>query len=68
MPSAYSAENNVALVATCSACQRSVPTALMVNLTGSHNSRSTYSAVCLACAGKGWRPAGFAGVYQWQQR
>jgi hypothetical protein len=45
MPSAYSAENNVALVATCTACQKSVPTALMVNLTGSHNSRQTHSAV-----------------------
>ncbi len=68
MPSAYSAENNVALVATCTACQRSLPTVLMVNLAGWDNSRRTYSAVCLACAGKGWRPPGFAGVYQWRQR
>ena len=68
MPSAYSAESNVALVAICTACQKSLPTALMVTLTGSNHSRRTYSAVCLACAGKGWRPAGFAGVYQRHQR
>ena len=66
MPSAYSAENNVALVATCTACQKTLPTTLMVALTGSEKSGRTYNVVCLACAGKGWRPPGFAGVYQRQ--
>ncbi len=67
MPSSYSAENNVALATTCSACQKTTPTALMVGLTGhEHGGPATYSAVCLACAGKGWRPPGFVGVYQWQ--
>ena len=64
MPSAYSAENNVALVAACTACQKTIPTAGMVSLTGYENGGHTYSSVCLACASKGWRPPGFAGVYQ----
>jgi hypothetical protein len=66
MPSAYSAESNAALVAPCFACKKTLPTALMVTLTGSENGRQTHTAICLACAGKGWRPPGFAGVYQWQ--
>lgn len=64
MPSAYSAENNVALAAVCSACGKTVPTALMITMNGYENSGRTHNAVCLACAHKGWRPAGFAGVYQ----
>jgi hypothetical protein len=66
MPSACSAESNAALVAPCIACKKTLPTALMVTLTGSENGCQTRAAVCLACAGKGWRPPGFAGVYQWQ--
>ena len=66
MPSAYSAQNNAALVARCIACHKTLPTAVMVSLTGHENGGRTYAAVCLACAGKGWRPPGFAGVYQRQ--
>jgi hypothetical protein len=66
MPSAYSAENNVALVATCHACQKAMPAALMVTLTGHQNGARTHDPVCVACARNGWRPQGFAGVYQRQ--
>ena len=52
MPSAYSAANNVTLAAICSACRKTVPTALMVTLNGDENGRRTHNAVCLACAGK----------------
>jgi hypothetical protein len=66
MPSAYSAEHNAALVAPCIACQKTLPTALMITLTGCESGSQTHAAVCLVCAGNGWRPPGFAGVYQWQ--
>jgi hypothetical protein len=68
MPSAYSAESNPALVARCIACQKTLPTALMVSLTGHENGSDTHIAICLACAGNGWRPPGFAGVYQWHSQ
>jgi hypothetical protein len=64
MPSAYSARENPALMALCYACQKKTPTELMVSLTGNENGGRSYYSVCLACAGKGWRPPGFAGVYQ----
>jgi hypothetical protein len=63
MPSAFSAKDNKSLIATCIACEETTPTALMVSLTGSQGSRLTYSSVCLLCAGKGWRPPGFSGLY-----
>jgi cytochrome P450 len=56
----------VALTATCCACQKTTPTELMVSLTGNQDGGHKYYSVCLACAGKGWRPPGFAGVYQRQ--
>ncbi len=64
MPSSYCAENNAALAAVCCACRKTVPTALMITLNGYENGSRTHNAVCLVCARKGWRPAGFAGVYQ----
>jgi len=66
MPSAFSARDNAALTATCCACQKTTPTELMVSLTGNQDGGHKYYSVCLACAGKGWRPPGFAGVYQRQ--
>ena len=52
MPSAYSAETNVTLVANCSACQKSLPTALMVALTGCEDGERTYNVVCLGAQAK----------------
>jgi hypothetical protein len=67
MPSTFSAKDNVALAATCRACQKTIPTSLMVSLNGHEDGILKYYSVCLVCAGKGWRPPGFAGVYQWQE-
>jgi len=66
MPSALSARENTALVATCCACQKTMPTELMVSLTGQHDGNVDQHSICLVCAGKGWRPPGFNGIYQWQ--
>jgi len=38
----------------------------MISLTGHQDRIRKYYSVCLECAAKGWRPAGFAGVYQRQ--
>ncbi len=64
MPSSYSAKENKALVATCSSCQKSLPTVTMVTLPGRDNGKPQVWAVCIPCANKGWRPPGFNGVYQ----
>jgi hypothetical protein len=66
MPSTFSAKDNPALTASCCACQKTTPTSLMVSLTGHEQRRLKYHSVCLECAAKGWRPAGFWGVYQRQ--
>jgi hypothetical protein len=66
MPSTFSARDNAALRAICCACQKATPTDSMVSLTGNEHRRHKYYSVCLVCAGKGWRPPGFAGVYQRQ--
>jgi hypothetical protein len=57
------AKGNKALVATCVACNEAVSTELAVNLAGMEDGRRKYFVVCVACANKGWRPPGFAGVY-----
>lgn len=62
MPSDKARENK-ALVATCVACGKSVSTESMVSLTGRENGTVAGYTVCVACANKGWRPPGFAGVY-----
>jgi len=66
MPSAFSAKDNAALTASCCACQKTTPTSLMISLTGHQDRIRKYHSVCLECAAKGWRPAGFVGVYQRQ--
>jgi hypothetical protein len=62
MPSEKAKENK-ALIATCVACNKSVPTESAVSLTGVENGGRKYFVVCLPCANKGWRPPGFIGVY-----
>ncbi|HXR35461.1 MAG TPA: hypothetical protein VN754_05910 [Candidatus Binataceae bacterium] len=63
MPSEKAKENK-ALVAVCAACEKSFSTEVMVSLTGRDNGRPKTYPVCVACADKGWRPPGFAGVYR----
>ncbi|HEY6420403.1 MAG TPA: hypothetical protein VIX59_15515 [Candidatus Binataceae bacterium] len=62
MPS-EKAKDNKSLVATCVACGKSVSTESAVSLTGAEDGRRKYFTVCFPCANKGWRPPGFAGVY-----
>lgn len=62
MPSEKAKENK-ALIATCVACVKPASTEMMVSLAGRENGRPKQFAVCIACANKGWRPPGFAGVY-----
>jgi hypothetical protein len=37
----------------------------MVSFAGNENGSTKYYSVCLSCAGKGWRPSGFNGFWQW---
>lgn len=62
MPSEKAKENK-ALVATCAACNKSVPTESAVALGGVEDSRRKQFIVCVPCANKGWRPPGFSGIY-----
>jgi len=62
MPSEKAKENK-SLTATCVACNKPGSTETMVGLTGRDNGRPKQFTVCIACANKGWRPPGFAGVY-----
>ena len=61
MPS-NKAKENKALVATCVACNKPVSTEMAVALTGVEDGRHKQYVVCNACANKGWRPPGFAGI------
>ena len=63
MPS-EKAKDNKSLVATCAACQKPVSTEMMVALAGIEDGRRRQFPVCVACADKGWRPPGFAGIYR----
>jgi hypothetical protein len=62
MPS-EKAKDNKALVATCSACNKTLSTELMVSLAGRENGRLKQFGVCIVCADAGWRPPGFDGLY-----
>jgi hypothetical protein len=62
MPSEKAKENK-ALVATCSACGKSLSTEMMVALTGEAEGRRRQFPVCVTCADQGWRPPGFSSVY-----
>jgi uncharacterized protein with PIN domain len=57
------AKQNKALTATCVACNKPVSTESAVALTGIEDGRHKQYVVCNACANKGWRPPGFAGLY-----
>jgi len=63
MPS-EKAKANKALIAVCSACNKSVSTEEMVSLTGRNNGTQQPFSVCIPCADSGWRPPGFSGFYQ----
>jgi hypothetical protein len=67
MPS-EKAKDNKALAATCSACNKTQSTELMVSLAGQENGIPKYFAVCINCADNGWRPPGFNGVYAFRPR
>jgi hypothetical protein len=62
MPSEKAKENK-ALVVTCAACKKSVPTESAVALTGVDDGRRRQFVVCVPCANGGWRPPGFNGIY-----
>ena len=62
MPSEKAKENK-ALVAVCSGCGKSVSTEMATSLIGIEEGHRKSYPVCIACANKGWRPPGFAGVY-----
>ena len=61
------AKQNKALSATCVACNKPVSTESAVSLTGIEDGRHKQYVVCNACANKGWRPPGFAGLYTARQ-
>ena len=58
------AKENKALTATCVACNKAVSTETAVSLTGTEEGVRKPFVVCIPCANKGWRPPGFAGVYE----
>ena len=73
--SAFRAEGNPALRATCAGCGKSIPTEVghahpldesvrreTWGLVGLVAGRKTVFATCDACHQKGWRPSGFVGV------
>ncbi len=62
MPS-EKAKDNKSLMATCVACNKPVSTESAVALMGAEDGRGKQFVVCIACANKGWRPPGFAGLY-----
>ena len=66
MPS-EKAKDNKALVVTCAACNKSVPTESAVSLTGIEDNRRRQFIVCVPCANGGWRPPGFNGIYNRRQ-
>lgn len=55
MPSEKAKENK-ALVAKCTACEKSVSTELMQGIVVRSNRRRTIVPVCETCRAKGWRP------------
>jgi hypothetical protein len=55
MPSEKAKENK-ALVATCTACEKTLSTEVMQALVVRRNGRRTSVPVCDACIAKGWRP------------
>lgn len=55
MPSEKAKENK-ALVATCTACEKTLSTELMQALVVRRNGRRAAVPVCDACIAKGWRP------------
>lgn len=57
------AKQNKALTVTCVACNKPVSTESAVSLTGIEDGRRKQFVACNACANKGWRPPGFAGLY-----
>ena len=65
MPS-EKAKDNKALVATCTACQKSLSTEVMVSLSGRDNGRAKQFTVCVPCANRGWRPPEFSGIYMYR--
>jgi hypothetical protein len=52
------------LVAICTPCQKTIPTASMIGLAGRENDQVKHFPVCLSCANEGCRPPEFSGVYQ----
>lgn len=55
MPSEKAKENK-ALVAQCTACEKTVSVEMMQGMVIRKNGRRTTVPVCETCIGKGWRP------------
>jgi hypothetical protein len=62
------AKNNKALMATCVACGKPMSTESAVALMGAEEGRGKQFVVCVTCANGGWRPPGFAGLYNIRPR